>query len=159
MSTNTAGSRTDARTATAMNEAQIRAVVDDWADAHRVKDAGRVVSHLAPGDVQFTMAPPLQYTGANARGEKAIAEWFSGFDGPMGYDVRELAITAGEDAAFCHFLNRLSATARHQGTFAMWNRVTLGFRKLDGRWLITHVHSSVPFYMDPSFRAAVDLQP
>ena len=45
------------------------------------------------------------------------------------------------------------------GSFDMWNRATIGFRRIDGRWLITHLHSSVPFYMDGSFRAAVDLKP
>jgi ketosteroid isomerase-like protein len=37
--------------------------------------------------------------------------------------------------------------------------VTLCFRKIDGEWRITHEHESVPFYMDGSVRAAVDLEP
>jgi ketosteroid isomerase-like protein len=41
----------------------------------------------------------------------------------------------------------------------MWFRVTLGLRRIDGKWLVTHEHSSVPFYMDGSLRAAVDLNP
>jgi hypothetical protein len=41
----------------------------------------------------------------------------------------------------------------------LWFRATLGFRKIDGRWKITNEHSSVPFYMDGSFKAAVDLKP
>ena len=36
---------------------------------------------------------------------------------------------------------------------------TLGFRKIDDEWTITHEHSSVPFYMDGSFKAAIDLKP
>jgi ketosteroid isomerase-like protein len=32
-------------------------------------------------------------------------------------------------------------------------------RRIDGRWLIAHEHSSTPFYMDGTFRAALDLQP
>jgi PhnB protein len=32
----------------------------------------------------------------------------------------------------------------------LWFRETLGFRKIDGRWTITHEHSSVAFYMDGS---------
>jgi ketosteroid isomerase-like protein len=35
----------------------------------------------------------------------------------------------------------------------------LGFRKIDGKWAIAHEHSSVPFYMDGSYKAAVDLKP
>ena len=41
----------------------------------------------------------------------------------------------------------------------LWFRETLGFRKIDGKWTITHEHSSVPFYMDGSFKAAIDLKP
>ena len=41
----------------------------------------------------------------------------------------------------------------------IWFRHTLGFRKIDGRWKITHEHSLVPFYMDGSHKAAVDLKP
>ena len=32
-------------------------------------------------------------------------------------------------------------------------------RKVDGTWRITQEHNSTPFYMDGSFKAAVDLQP
>jgi ketosteroid isomerase-like protein len=38
-------------------------------------------------------------------------------------------------------------------------RGTVGLRRIDGRWKITHEHASVPFYMDGSYKAAVDLQP
>jgi ketosteroid isomerase-like protein len=41
----------------------------------------------------------------------------------------------------------------------LWFREILGFRKIDGEWTITHEHSSVPFYMDGSFKAAIDLKP
>jgi ketosteroid isomerase-like protein len=37
--------------------------------------------------------------------------------------------------------------------------LTVCLRKLDGTWRITHEHNSTPFYMDGSFRAALDLQP
>jgi PhnB protein len=41
----------------------------------------------------------------------------------------------------------------------VWIRLTLGFRKIGGAWKVTHEHTSVPFYMDGSFKAAVDLTP
>ena len=40
----------------------------------------------------------------------------------------------------------------------MWVRVTVGYRKLDGEWVVTHEHVSVPFYMDTG-KAACDLKP
>ena len=41
----------------------------------------------------------------------------------------------------------------------VWFRHTIGLRKIDGRWKIVHSHESVPFYMDGSDKAAVDLKP
>ena len=36
---------------------------------------------------------------------------------------------------------------------------TVVFRKEGGAWKVMQVHSSVPFYMDGSLTAAVDLEP
>jgi PhnB protein len=41
----------------------------------------------------------------------------------------------------------------------LWFRQTLCFRKINGTWAIVHEHESVPFCMDGSFRAAIDLKP
>jgi ketosteroid isomerase-like protein len=38
-------------------------------------------------------------------------------------------------------------------------RSTIGLRKIDGQWRITHQHNSTPFYMDGSDKAPPDLQP
>ena len=70
-----------------------------------------------------------------------------------------LKITAGDDVAFCHSLNRMMATTTKGSKVDLWFRQTLCFRKIDGRWRITHEHSSVPFHMDGSYKAAVDLNP
>jgi ketosteroid isomerase-like protein len=41
----------------------------------------------------------------------------------------------------------------------LWFRHTVCFRKVDGTWKIVHFHESVPFYMDGSYKAAIDLKP
>ena len=137
-------------------EAQIRALIDDWARAMRAKDVDRVIAYHAPDGVAFDLAPPLISTGADAEGLQA---WFSTWRGPLGYEIRDLSITAGDDAAFCHSLNRLSGTKNDGEKADVWFRLTLGLRKLGGAWRIAHQHESVPFYMDGSYRAAVDLKP
>lgn len=142
-------------------ENQIRTLLDEWSEAHQFRDARRIAAQLSADNVQFILAPPLEYRGDGqpAWDEAALEAWFNTFEGPVGFEVRDLRISAAGDVAFCHFLNRLSATAIGQGPFALWCRATFGFRKLDGRWRVTHVHSSVPFEMDGSFRAAIDLTP
>ena len=41
---------------------------------------------------------------------------------------------------------------------SLWFRNTSCFRRNGGTWQVVHSHDSVPFYMDGSFRAAVDLK-
>ena len=143
-------------TSKSTTETEIRTVIDDWADALRRKNAAGVVRHCAPDFIQFSLAPPLISTAANAEGLEA---WFATWRGPIGYERRELTITAGDDVAFSHSLNRMSGTKTDGYQADLWFRQTLGLRKIGGAWKIVHEHESVPFYMDGSFKAAVDLKP
>lgn len=140
----------------ANHEAHIRVLLDDWANSLRSKDAGGITSHYAADLVLFDLAPPLK---SNALDEKALDEWLSSFQGSIGYEIRDLSITAGDDVAFCHSLNHLSGRKRGGEEVDVWVRSTLCLRKIDGKWIIAHSHESVPFYMDGSFKAAVDLKP
>jgi PhnB protein len=140
----------------AMEEAKIRAMLEEWANAIRAKDAEGIVSHQAEAFIHFSLAPPLLSTESDAKG---LAAWFDTWEGPLGYEFRDLTIVMGDDAAFCHSLNRLSGTKVGGGKNSVWLRQTLGFRKIGGEWKIAHHHESVPFYMDGSFKAAVDLKP
>jgi ketosteroid isomerase-like protein len=40
----------------------------------------------------------------------------------------------------------------------MWVRATTCYRKIDGKWMITHEHQSVPFDTE-SGKASLDLEP
>ena len=86
-------------------------------------------------------------------------EWFKTFRGPVNSDCAMSIIVAGDDVAFCHGLNRISGTRTSGEDTGVWVRVTVGFRKTGGAWKVTHEHVSVPFYMDGSIKAAVDLAP
>jgi PhnB protein len=138
------------------DEAQIHRVIDDWARALRNKDADGVVSHYAPDLVHFSLAPPLLSAVSNAKG---LNEWFATWQGPIGYEIRDLSVAIGDDVAFSHSLNRMHGTKTEGSKGDLWFRHTLCFRKIHGEWKIAHEHESVPFYMDGSFKAAVDLKP
>jgi ketosteroid isomerase-like protein len=137
-------------------DAQIRALVDGWAEALRARNVEGVMAHHAPDSLTFDLAPPLISTGADAKGLQA---WFATWQGPLGYEIRDLNVTAGDEAAFCHGLVRLSGTKTSGEKADVWFRLTLCFRRIGGAWRIVHQHESVPFYMDGSYRAAVDLTP
>jgi uncharacterized protein (TIGR02246 family) len=142
----------------ANDEARVRELIADWAAAVRAKDVDGVVSHYAADVVSFDLAPPLQYTGREAL-RKSLAGWFHTFQGPVGFEVRELTIAAGDEAAFCRSLNRITGKRTDGTETDVWVRATVGCRKVDGRWVISHEHASVPLYMDGSERAALDLKP
>ena len=138
-------------------ERQVRAVVDRIAAAIRDKDVDAVMAHYAPDIVAFDLLPPLQYRGA-AMIRKRLSQWLCSFQGEIGFDMRDVAITAGDDVAFCHSLNRVSGRTTDGVAVDMWWRATNGFRRIPGGWVVTHGHSSEPFDMT-SGKARTDLQP
>lgn len=145
-------------TASTSEEARIRAIIEDYAEGLRNKDADRCVSSYADNIVQFDLAPPLKYQGKETA-KKNLTEWFKTFDGPIGVEISDLKISAGPETAFAHCMNHISGTNIHGKKNDHWVRVTIGFRNTDRQWLVDHEHVSVPFYMDGSFKAALDLKP
>jgi PhnB protein len=140
------------------DEAQIKAIIEDYGEGLRNKDADRCVSHYADDVVQFDLAPPLENRGKETA-RKHLSEWFKTFSGPIELEMQGLKISAGPEAAFAYVMNHISGTSTNGEKNDHWVRVTIGFRKTDGQWLVDHEHVSVPFYMDGSFRAALDLTP
>lgn len=139
------------------DETQIRALADEWAKALRSKDIDGVMSHYTPDIVIFGITPPLQYSRTRAHREH-WEEMFASFKGPIGYEIRDHIITTAGDIGFGHCINRVSGTMQNGQTGGTWMRVTLGYRKIDGRWKVTHEHVSVPLDTTTG-KAAVDLEP
>jgi ketosteroid isomerase-like protein len=138
---------------------QIRAILNDRAAAITARDAQRSVAHYAPDVVSFTLAPPLSYAGAEVLDPAGSEGWFQTWAGPIGYDIGEPVIEAGESVAFCHGLTHLTGTKTDGTEVDLWFRSTVGLRRTTEGWQVTHEHDSTPFYMDGSDRAATDLKP
>lgn len=153
----------------ATDEAQIRQLMDNWARTIQAKDANGVVSNYAPEVVSFDIAPPLRQRVGKDEYKKGLEAWFSTFQDLIGYEIHELEIAVGGDLALAHSIIRLSGKRKSADGVDIkveegedtdgWMRSTVGFCKIDGKWMITHEHSSVPMYMDGSDKAAIDLKP
>ncbi|GIE29416.1 hypothetical protein Ait01nite_024610 [Actinoplanes italicus] len=140
-----------------MNE--IREVIERKAALLETGDAKAILSYYAPGFVEFNLAPPLRQP-AESQNPAALETWMANFEAPPRREVTQLEITTDGDVAFATSIDSLSAVPRGADEgFTLWFRVTLGLRRIDGRWLVTHEHESVPFEMDGSFRASTDLTP
>ena len=142
-----------------MDEVEIRQAVEAKAAALSSGDVKALLAYYAAEVVEFSLAPPLRQL-TDAQDPEPIERWLAGFVGAPRREVTRLEITAGADVAFATSIDRLSAIPRGMTeAFTLWFRVTLGLRKVDGRWLVTHEHESVPFEMDGSFRASIGLEP
>ena len=126
----------------------LRAMIDEWTEAVRARDIDRLMSHYAPDVVVFDLTPASSYVGA-ARYRQRIEGWFSAWQGPIHCERKDLSITAGEDVAFSSSLTHNSGVGPGGEKIAFWVRVTVGFRKIDGRWKVVHEHVSMPFDMEP----------
>jgi ketosteroid isomerase-like protein len=141
-----------------MTTAEIRTVVSELEVAMRAGDAKAIVALYTPDAVKYDLAPPLRHAGPEVHDAEGLQSWFDGFGGSVGYEVRDLSVTAGADVAFAYSLNKMYDPSP-EGRFELWFRATYCLVRTGGRWLLAHEHTSTPFYMDGSYAAALDLQP
>jgi ketosteroid isomerase-like protein len=141
---------------TTKNEAAIRQLIDRLVAAIRAKDIDSVMASYATDLVAFDIIEPLQFVGIRAY-KKPWQDVFERFQ-TLDYEVRDLRISAGDDVAFSHSLNRIQGVMTNGQNTALWLRFTAGYRKVGGKWLIAHVQASVPSDL-ASGEAKLDLEP
>ena len=141
------------------DEHTIREIIESQLSALSEKDVKGSIGVYAKGTVMYTLAPPLRSQNDDeASAAAAVQKWFDTWEGPLEYETRDLAITVSGDLALSTSLRHMMGNQNGQQV-DLWFRKTLGFKRLDGEWKIIHDHESVPFYMDGSMIAAVDLKP
>lgn len=126
-------------------ETHIRALIETWADAVRRHDLPTILAHHDPDIVMFDVPLPFQSRALDEY-KKTWDLFFGCHEPSQAFDIEDLAITAGEDVAFAVAIMRCGAgtddAAPVEGGFLF--RLTIGLRKIDGDWRITHEHHSVP---------------
>ncbi len=139
------------------DEAQIRALIEDRIDATRSKDVERAGRHIWLNVSLFDVVGPLRHSGIKSLTKRA-EEWFASLEGPIGFEIADLNVVVGGDTAFSHGLNHVHAATNAGDRLDMWWRCTACYQKIDGTWMLTHEHNSVPF--DPATgKASMDLKP
>ncbi len=139
------------------NEAQIRALYDQWARAFEARDIDAIMALYAPGVVAYDVVPPLQYKGRDAY-RKDYLEFLGQYDGPVHVEYRDMQIFSSGDVGFIHALERFTGKMKDGQQSDMWLRATSGVIRVDGKWLIVHDHISVPADFDTG-KAVLDLKP
>jgi len=121
------------------DEALVRALLEAWARAVREGDMEGVLAHHAGDIVMFDVPAPLQVRGIDAYRKQW--EVFFREQGKGAFDLGELEIAAGSDVAFAYAI-LTCGTTDPASQFQV--RLTVGLRKVNGDWLVTHEHHSVP---------------
>jgi ketosteroid isomerase-like protein len=123
-------------------EGEIRTLIARWSKAVREQDMVGIRADHDPDILMFDVPPPFLSRGLDAY----MATWGTFFAyqaKPVQFDFHDIAITTGNDVAFATAIGRccdLSSGEKVDLEF----RLTMGFRKLEGRWLIVHEHHSIP---------------
>lgn len=141
------------------DETQIRSLLDQFADAIHNKDANGVIALLTQDAVVFDLAPPLVQGPDATRTPAFLDEWFQTWKGPINSDSHDIKVAAGDGVAYAHGLQHMTGTKVSGEKSDLWFRATACFRRENGQWRIAHMHNSVPFTMDGSEKALLDLEP
>jgi len=129
------------------NEAQIQTLMDEWVHAVEARDSKRLLSNYADDVLVYDLMQNHFYRGTEPY-RRHMEGWFSAWQGPIHIERKDLSLTVGEDVAFANCLTKSSGTGLNGKPQGGCVRVTVGFRKIDGRWKAVHEHVSMPFDME-----------
>ncbi len=125
------------------NEIQIRELFDKWATAVKIKDINGVLANHSEDIVMFDVPLPLQSKGIDSY-KKTWEVFFTWTKDSRIFDFTELEITASDTAAFCHAIGRCAGEDAKGVKESLTFRLTMGLRKIDNQWIVTHEHHSLP---------------
>jgi ketosteroid isomerase-like protein len=87
--------------------------------------------------------PPFLSRGLDAY----MATWetfFSSSEKPLAFDFHDVNVVAGEDVAFATAIGKCVDIDPNGKREDLEFRLTMGLRRIDGRWRIMHEHHSLP---------------
>jgi len=125
------------------DEAEIRTLIERWATAVHAGDIDGVLVDHTEDIVMFDVPPPNE-----VRGKAAYRDtWPSFFKWQKlgaAFEIVSLDVVAGHDVAFAHALLRCGTVEELQEDPDNRLRLTIGLRKMNGRWAVAHEHHSFP---------------
>jgi ketosteroid isomerase-like protein len=131
--------------ANSTDEAAIRALESQFSKAFNAKDVDAIMKVYVPGEslLVFDVVPPRQYAGAKAY-RKDWEDLLGMFSGPVKFELSDLHVFADGTTGYGYSIQHLAGTDTKGQPIDLTVRVTDGYRKVKGRWLIAHEHVSVP---------------
>jgi uncharacterized protein (TIGR02246 family) len=126
------------------DEMDIQALIERWAKGVREENLAEVRADHDSEMLMFDVPPPFLSRGLDAYMATWEKFWSSWSEKPVALDFHDVKITAGNDVAFATAIGRCAGVDRKGKQEALEFRLTMCFRKIDGRWRVMHEHHSVP---------------
>ena len=115
-----------------------------WAEAVHTGDLDTVVENHADHLVMFDVPPPDEGIRGLAAYRDVWPPFFEWQRQGAAFEITELEVAAGNDIAFVWARLRCGTPDELEKAPNNRLRLTIGLRKQDGRWLVTHEHHSFP---------------
>jgi ketosteroid isomerase-like protein len=144
-----ASSSMGAAQASSSDEAAVRALEAQFSKAFSAKDIDAIMKLYVQDDslVVFDVVPPRQYVGPAAY-RKDWESFLGTFKGPVKFELSDLHVFASGTTGYGYSIQHISGTDTKGQPFDLTVRVTDGYRKVKGHWLIAHEHVSVPVNLE-----------
>lgn len=126
---------------------EIRELIERWVAAVHAGDLATVLADHSDDIVMFDVPPPYDGVRGLADYEKTWPGFFEWQASGAAFELVSLDVTAGDDVAFAVALLKCGMP---EETVERRLRLTIGLRKVDGRWTVTHEHHSFPHDDIPS---------
>lgn len=126
------------------DEMQIRQLMAKWRAALEAKDVATMMEDYAPDALLFDGCPPYKTEGV----EKIRQLWencLPYFPDQFKSEHRDVQIHVEGDLAFLHGLHHFVPIPADHPCGQTWMRITIGLRRIGGKWLVIHEHVSIPF--------------
>ncbi|CAF1226282.1 unnamed protein product [Rotaria sp. Silwood1] len=131
------------------DETQIRQLITNWTNALCSKDIDRIMAYYADNVIVFDIKPPFQRKGAK-EWRRTWEECLPYFPESFQIETQDMVIHVNGDVAFAHWLWRFTNIPENHRAIKTWMRATVGYQRQNGRWLIVHEHTSLPFNPETS---------
>lgn len=120
----------------------IRALITRWAAAVHAGDLETTLADHAADIVMFDVPPPEDGVRGMDAYSKTWPPFFEFQKSGAAFDIVELQVTAGDTVAYAFALLRCGSQAELAANPNKRLRLSLGLKKIAGKWVVAHEHHS-----------------
>jgi uncharacterized protein (TIGR02246 family) len=125
------------------DESAVRDLLERWAAAVRAKNMPEILRSHSQDFLMFDVPAPFESRGLAAY-EATWKLFYSSQPEPVAFDIKWMEVVAGDAVAFAFAHMQCVEPTEKARRVPLDFRLTVGLRKLEGRWTIVHEHHSVP---------------